>query len=84
MARSIDELAERLAEVHGNAAYGDRYISVLLYGIENAEDILELSWADRSALVRKAGVAFIHIDTIRTGARLSQYIGRVSYPDGLE
>ena len=56
MARSIDELAERLAEVHGNAAYGDRYISVLLYGIENAEDILELSWADRSALVRKAGV----------------------------
>ncbi len=67
----IQELADKLREVHDRAPDGEKMLHMHLFGIKYAA---ELSRFSTGALVKKAGIQPSYRAEITKGRNLSQYV----------
>ncbi|MCR5294629.1 MAG: hypothetical protein K6E30_05575 [Lachnospiraceae bacterium] len=68
-----EKLAERLKKIYWSANRTDTVVSIILFGIANAEQIKESGLAPLD-LTRKAGIPDGYAAELRKGMRVSRYV----------
>ena len=70
---TIDEAASKLREMYYSAAYGDKSIAVVLFGLKHADD-LGRGRLNVQQVVSRAGIPLNYSPMVNAGRKLASYV----------